>query len=476
MSELRAKMAFGGGQIHFGHIYGGDPNATKMLLDRNIDLNTVMESDGWGKGSLRLFKSKFGKGLNWWQEIGNTAENVNRAALYQQLRDKGVSHFEASYQARDLLNFSRHGAHPFVRFLTQSVPFLNARIQGLDKMGRAWNKEQRAQLLTTLGVYSLASIGLYLMFKDDEDFKDREQWDRDTYHWFKFPGTETAYRIPRPFEVGAVGVMFERMVEQIVDDDVHGGLFAERMAHIIGETFAFDVRPQMITPYLEVYSNKDAFTDRPVEPLWMGALPPSERKYAYTSSAYVNTSNMLQFIPWKAIQFSPVQVEHLVEGYLGWIGSSVAQVASFTDYPRKLTQFTSAESPLFMGFVKPMPSIQTRYKTEFYEAMTEMNETQKLMNLYMKNGDTDKAMKLYTKNKDLLNWRGTYVKVNSQIIKINQQIKFIEAMKGISERERYDKVKQLNLLKAEIVRTLKENVIAYEKANNTKVKRQSWWH
>ena len=49
-------------------------------------------------------------------------------------------------------------------------------------------------------------------------------------------------------------------------------------------------------------------------------------------------------------------------------------------------------------------------------------------------------------------------------------------MKDISERERYEKVKQLNLLKAEIVRTLKENVIAYEKANNTKVKRQSWWH
>ena len=338
--------------------------------------------------------------MDWWQEVGNTAENVNRAALYQQLRKKGVSHFEASYQARDLLNFSRHGASPMIRFLTQSIPFLNARIQGLDKMGRAFNQGQRAQLLTTLGAYSLASIGLYLMFKDDEDFKQREQWDRDTYHWFKFPGTETAFRIPRPFEVGAVGVMFERMVEQIADDDVHGMLFAERIAHVIGETFAIDVRPQMITPYLEVYSNKDTFTDRPIEPLWMRALPPSERKYAYTSSAYVNTSKMLELIPWKTIQFSPVQIEHLVQGYFGWVGSSVAQVASFTDYPRKLTQFTSAESPLFMGFVKPMPSIQTRYKTEFYSAMTEMNEVQKLMNLYMKNGDTDKAMKLYTKNRD----------------------------------------------------------------------------
>ena len=475
LSELRAKMAFGGGEIHFGHIYGDNPNATKMLLDRNIDLNTVMRYDGWTKGSKRFFKSKLGKGLDWWQEVGNTAENVNRAALYQQLKDKGIGHFEASYQARDLLNFSRHGANPAIRFLTQSIPFLNARIQGLDKMGRAFSQGQRAQLLTTLGAYSLASIGLYLAFKDDDDFKDREQWDRDTYHWFKLPGSETAFRIPRPFEVGAVGVMFERIMEQMVDDDVHGSLLAERALHVITETFAFDYKPQLITPMLEVYANKDTFTKRPVESMWMERLPPSERKYAYTSSAYVNTSKILELIPWKAIQFSPVQIEHLVQGYFGWVGSSAVQAISFSDYPRKLTQFTSAESPLFMGFVKSVPSVQTRYKTEFYEAMREMNEVNALMNLYMKNGDTDKAMKVYNKNKNLIAWRSTYTRTNTQIIKINRQIKFIEAQKNLSERERYEKVKQLNLLKAEIVRTLKNNVLAYEKTNDTRVKRPIWW-
>jgi len=475
LSEARAKMAFGGGEIHFGHIYGDNPNATKMLLDRNIDLNTVMSSNGWSEGSKRFFKSKVGKGLDWWQEVGNTAENVNRSALYQQLRDKGESHFEASYQARDLLNFSRHGASPAIRFLTQSIPFLNARIQGLDKMGRAFNQGQRAQLLTTLGAYSLASIGLYLAFKDDEDFKDREQWDRDTYHWFKIPGTETAFRIPRPFEVGAVGSTFERIVEQMVDDDVHGSLLAERILHTITETFAFDFRPQLITPALEVYANKDTFTKRPIEAMWMERLPPSERKYAYTSSAYVNTSKALELIPWKTIQFSPVQIEHLVQGYFGWVGSSVAQVASFSDYPRKLTQFSSAESPLFMGFIKPVPSIRTRYKTEFYESMREMNEVNALMNMYMKTGETDKAMKVYNKNKDLIAWRSTYVKTNTQITKINRQIKLIEAQKNISERERYEKVKQLNLLKAQIVRILKQNVLAYEKSNDTRVKRPLWW-
>ena len=207
----------------------------------------------------------------------------------------------------------------------------------------------------------------------------------------------------------------------------------------------------------------------------MEKLPPSERKYAYTSSAYVNTSKALELIPWKAIQYSPVQIEHLVQGYFGWVGSSVAQVASFSDYPRKLTQFSSAESPLFMGFIKSVPSIRTRYKTEFYESMREMNEVNALMNMYMKTGETDKAMKVYNKNKDLIAWRSTYVKTNTQITKVNRQIKLIEAQKDISERERYEKVKQLNLLKAQIVRILKQNVLAYEKSNDTRVKRPLWW-
>jgi len=472
-SELRARMAFGGGEIHFGHIYGGDPKATQMLVDRNIDLNTVMERDGWSKGSRRFFKTALGKRLDWWQEVGNTAENANRAALYQQLRDKGVSHFEASYQARDLLNFSRHGSGNLARFLTQSVAFLNARIQGLDKLGRAMSKEQRAQLLTVLGAYSLASIGLYLAFKDDEDFKKREQWDRDTYHWFKVG--DTAFRIPKPFEVGAIGTIFERMTEQIVDSDVHGSLFAERLGHVITETFAFDARPQLITPAIEVYANKDSFTDRPIEPLWMKRLPPSERKYAYTSQAYVNSSKFLSLIPWEKIQLSPVQIEHLVEGYFGWVGSTAAAAVSISDYPRNAANIFRPNSPLYMGFKVDLPNVQSKYKTEFYEMMTQMNEVQALMRLYQRNGDTEKAMNVYNKNKNLLMWRSTYNKVNSQLQSISRQIKFIEAQTNMTEGEKLDKVRQLNLLKNEIVESLKKQVLAFEKNNDTRVKRAIWW-
>jgi hypothetical protein len=479
-SELRARMAFGGGSIHFGHIYGDDPNATKMLLDRAIDVNTVMKADGWASGARRILGSKLRNSLKWWEETGSFFENVNRAALYQQLRAKGISHFEAAYQARDLLNFSRHGANPFVRFLTQSIPFLNARIQGLDKLGRAMTKEQRAQLLTVLGTYSLASIALYIAYKDDEDFKEREQWDRDTYHWFKLPsptGEDFVFRLPRPFEVGAVGVIFERMVEQMVDDDVHGQLLAERIFHVITETFAVDIRPQLITPALEVYSNKDSFTGRPIESLGMRRLPASERKYAYTSSSYVGASKILELIPFEKVQLSPVQIEHLVQGYFGWVGSAVVSAVSIVDYPRKYAEFftTGFDSPLAMGFFKGLPSLQSKYKTQFYDMRRKMEEVNNLMRLYQKRGEYNKALQLAEKNKNLLQWRGAYNKVNTKITQINQEIRRIEANKNLSEAEKLDRTRQLRIVKNDMIQNLTEAVLSWEKTTGQKLRRPIWW-
>ena len=335
--------------------------------------------------------------------------------------------------------------------------------------------EQRTQLITTLGAYSLASIGLYMMFKDDEDFKQREQWDRDTYHWFKFPGSETAFRIPKPFEVGAIGTMAERLVEQIVDDDVHGILFVERLQHMIGETFAFDYRPQLITPAIEVYANKNEFTKRPIEPMWMKRLPATERKYAWTSSAYTFSSKLLNTISFDKIQISPVQIEHLVEGYFGFIGSSIAATVSIVDYPRNLAKITSKDSPLFMGFVKALPSRQSKYKTEFYELLSKMNEAHSLYRNFMRVGNTEDALKVLNKNKNIFAWRGAYTKVNKQLQQISNQIRIVENNKNLSEKEKLDKVRQLNILKNNIIQMIRQQTLDFEKNTGTKVKRPIFW-
>ena len=73
-------------------------------------------------------------------------------------------------------------------------------------------------------------------------------------------------------------------------------------------------------------------------------------------------------------------------------------------------------------------------------------------------------------------WKSTYDKVNNQLQSISRQIKFIEAQKNMTDGEKLDKVRQLNLLKNDIVESLKKQVLAFEKNNDTRVKRQTWWH
>lgn len=85
---------------------------------------------------------------------------------------------------------------------------------------------------------SLASLGLMAAYSDDDDWKKREDWDRDSYWWFKIGGT--AYRIPKPFEVGAIGTLAERTAELMMSDEMTGERFRQRLAHMVSQTFSFD--------------------------------------------------------------------------------------------------------------------------------------------------------------------------------------------------------------------------------------------
>lgn len=212
--------------------------------------------------------------------MGDRTENINRAALYDRLIKKGHSHADASFMARDLMDFSMGGSAPIVRFLTQSVPFLNARMQGLYKLGRA-AKEDPRRFATVAMAVSVASLGLLAAYADDEDWKRREDWDRDSYWWFKVG--DTAFRIPKPFEVGAIGTLAERTAEAMFSDEMDSQRFMERISHMVSQTFAFDPIPQAVKPLLDIYSNKDSFTGRAIESQADQRLRPQDRYNEKTS-------------------------------------------------------------------------------------------------------------------------------------------------------------------------------------------------
>ena len=62
-------------------------------------------------------------------------------AAYDQVLKETGNEAEAAYQGMEIINFSRRGSSSLFRIYASAVPFLNARIQGLDVFYRALKGE-----------------------------------------------------------------------------------------------------------------------------------------------------------------------------------------------------------------------------------------------------------------------------------------------------------------------------------------------
>jgi len=434
-NPIITRMEAGGGAFgSSGYIHGADPEAIKMSLKKGVDSATILDS-----------RSKIKKMFDVYQDFGARLENINRAANFEQNLEKGMDLLTANFQARDHLDFQRTGSFVTVRALAQTIPFLNARLQGLSKLGRAtMDPKQRKQFLAVVGTYTLASLALYMSMKDDEDYKEAEDWERDTYHLFKIPGSDIMYRFPRPFEMGAIASMSERALEQLVNDEVHGMLFAERLGHTLSETFAMSIVPQAFKPASEVWANKNTFTKRGIESMSMKRLSPTERKKAWTSQTAIGVSNTMDAILWDEVVLSPVQIDHLINGYLGWMGGFTTKSADMVLRPAMgLAEMPEKriEDYLLIGrFAREGKARNTKFVSQFYDKLSEINMIHADIRKYRLDQEYDKANKIFTENKDKLKFRKSMNAANRKLSKINSRIRMITANKKLSAKQKREQL------------------------------------
>ncbi len=241
-SDTYLKLLGGGGAIRFGSMLDGQAaNAKRLITSKIAGEAQILDTPA-------KLKAAAGRAWTWWAEVGDRAETVNRAALYEQSRAAGMNHREASFAARDALDFSLQGKWAAVRFLVQTVPFMNARLQGLYKLGRGAKADPRRFAVVT-GAVAMASALLYLANRDDEEFKALPDWVRDTYWWVRIPGTGKAFFVPKPFEVGALGSGVERGTELMLAGDDYRALdFANTMTSILSQQLSMNPVPQMFRP------------------------------------------------------------------------------------------------------------------------------------------------------------------------------------------------------------------------------------
>jgi hypothetical protein len=466
----------GGGVFEMGVAHEGDQaKMIKRLIDKGVNYGTILDTP-------EKIKGMFGKALDWYNEQGNRFENANRLTLYQKLIDEGKTHLEASFAARDLMNFSSQGSFRAIKVVSQLVPFFNARLQGLYKLGRdgitptyrliyntatgkpieASDKIKAQSFMVVSSAIMLASTLLYMTFKDDEDFQRREDWDRDNFWWFKIDGVQ--YRIPKPFEIGALGTIAERTIEQVMDENVEGKVFAKRMQSILADTFSLNPIPQFAKPLIDLYANKDSFTGAPIESAGLERLSKQER-FTDSTSALAKAlggisqagSRILTMSP-EAEGMSPVQVDYAIKAYLGWLGGTAASVSDKAVQP--WSEVEKPGKPLIdtigMGFVKTMPETQSKFATAFYDNNKRINQAFADMKRYTEIGDMEKVAEIYEKKGDLIAMQKIYDKTSKNLAEYRKYIQTIARDPNMTKEEKELEIARTRILISEMSRMAEE--------------------
>jgi hypothetical protein len=422
-----ASLLAGGGVMRFGSALEGDRAANvKRLIEAGVPPDSIINTPAKAKQMLK-------NAWDWWQKVGDRAENINRAALYKKLRSEGKTHLEASFAARDSMDFSMQGTWAAVRFLTQTVPFMNARVQGLYKLGRGAAEDPR-RFGIVVGGATIASLALFLAYKDDEDWKAREDWDRESFWWFKIGGK--SFRIPKPFEIGAIATLAERALEWMSTDELTGKQFADRVYNVVSQQLSLNPVPQLLTPLIEVYANRNSFTNRPIESMGMEKLSPSQRSGPGTSA----TAQLLG----KNNVVSPVQIDHLIRGYFGWLGAHIVSTSDLALRPAMDLPGQPAwkiDDVLVAGdFVKDLPAHQSKYVTRLYDQMKEVQQAMADLRHLQQIGATEKAREHLEANRDKIQLYRLYTHAEKQLSDVNRQIKLTQSRDGDAEmkRERLD--------------------------------------
>ncbi len=375
--------------------------------------------------------------LDMWDILGQASEQAARTQLYSKLRKQGMSRAEAGFRAKDLLDFSRTGEASLVQMMIQTIPFLNARMQGLAKIGKtAINKETRGNMLLRSGILMGMSMALWWWNKDKDEYKALNDYEKWTYYHF-FIG-DMVVRLPMPFELGALFSAWPEAVANTFYGNEKSKHIMDTIGHTLFDTFALG-HPQLYKPIYEQLKNEIGYTGAPIVPMSLQGVAPGEQAKPWTSK----TLKVLG----KKLGVSPLRAEHLLRGYFSVFGQfllggmDVLVDAAF-DFPEDPTA-RLADQPFIGRFLRSTSApTSTKYGSWFYDAMRELDELVRTKNLYERQGRIEEMREMERKEARKLRLKPKFNRLKRDAAELNGQMRKVMAskMSGTEKRKRINEL------------------------------------
>jgi len=381
-----------------GYEFAQDVETSGDLIGKRLRRATGTQT-GVEKG-LRPFNSLW-EGLERGTEASDAA---TRMAVYKSVMERTGNEAEAIYRAMEVMNFNRKGNLAIVRILTAAVPFLNARMQGLDVFYRAGVSptirklffgesptDQQKALQKTFFIRGATLTALTTMYwfltHDDEEYIRQEQEVRDN-NWL-LPAA--GIRVPTPFEVGVLfKVIPERILEYSFGNDT-GKDLSESMGRALKSTFAFNPIPQTFLPLEEARTNYSFFTGRPIVGQGMEGVAPEYQVGPSTTKIAQSIGNSLGV--------SPMKVDHIIQGYTGTMGmylvDAVDSILSSNDASPKADK-RFEQMPIIKRFAVDKAAKGT--VSAYYDLKNSVDEVVRTVNLLERTGKIEDIEAYMTKN------------------------------------------------------------------------------
>jgi len=378
-------------------INSGGANATIASMDRQYlqeSLRSLTESTGLGRRAINVVKDP----LQGFRILGELAENSTRAGAFAATtkgRRDPTSLAEGGFASREgTVDFSRKGAS--MKAMSSLVAFLNPKIQGYDRIIRAFKDDPKRAAMAATAAITVPSILLWAANKGDPRYDDLPDWQKNLF-WIVLTD-DHIIRIPKPHEPG---VLFGSIPERLLDAfyDAHPDVL-EDLRRALGANLVSSVMPNFAIPILESQTNHSFFRDAPLIPQ---RLESEVTAYQYTEYTTELAKAIGQVTGSKTSPddgLSPIEIENYVRQWTGGLGVYAFELTDkllregniIPDPPKP--EDTLSDLPFIKSFVIRYPSSGAAPLQRFYQKTRNISAVLQSQSTLEEAGQFEKADEL----------------------------------------------------------------------------------
>lgn len=370
--------------------------------------------------------------LTWIEKANNAIEQIPRLAEFMSTMEKAGDVDQAMYNAAEVTTNFKRGGDVTKAANRNGATFLNASVQGFSKQIRNFtdiqNPRQAAQMLGKVLALGIAP-GLLndLMWDDDDEYKDMQDYQKDRYYLFKGKDGQWV-RIPKGRAVSIFQSAARRTKYALGGQKDAFKDFGKFASDQVAPNNPFE--NNIISPFVDVARNES----------WSGNPIVSESIKNETHPEEEYTIKTDEFSKWlgKKTGKSPAKINYLIDQYSGALGDIV-----LPNITKKVTSKNdNVAENLLLNPIKDKFTTNavtsSKSQNDFYEALSKAEDNKK----WSKATDEDKARYKYLYNKNL-----EISEIRKEMIKVQESNK--------SNKEKYKEVmdytKEINRISKEAV-------------------------